>query len=207
MDEIDDHEVRDGEGEDTNNETNSGVEKGVFGFLDFLGIAGRSHEVDAADDHEDDADSAKHGDDAVDDAGDKSNKIVFTTTYGVYVGASVADELDNHEVDDDKGKSTDGKTDTGIHDGVFGFLDFVGVAGGSHEVDAADHDENDGDGASDGDDAVDDALNDFGKFGNAGIYVGTARGLADFFWNITGVANIAGADSGGGMSETGGESD
>ena len=56
---------------------------------------------------------------------------------------------------DGSGQADDGETDEGVDEGVFGFLDFAGVASGGDVSDCADNDEDDADYASDTEDPVD----------------------------------------------------
>ena len=57
-----------------------------------------------------------------------------------YFGLLLFEDAADDEVDDSKSKSTNYESDTGIEDSVLGFLDFGGVARGSHVLDATDND-------------------------------------------------------------------
>lgn len=70
------------------------------------------------------------------------------------IGGSAFKDIGDYEVDDGKRKSGDNEADDGVEDGLFGFLEFIGVTGGSHVIDATDEDENDGDESTDGDDGI-----------------------------------------------------
>ena len=50
------------------------------------------------------------------------------------------ENVSDDKVDDSKGKGANDKANDSIDDGFFGFVDFAGVAGGSHIIDAANYD-------------------------------------------------------------------
>ena len=75
-------------------------------------------------------------------------------------------------VDYRKGEGADDETDTGIKDGVFGFFELAGVALGGHVVYATDDDEDNGYDTQDGDDGIQNRLDD----GNDGVGVAIATG-------------------------------
>ena len=76
--------------------------------------------------------------------------VVFAGVFG-FVG--VVEDADG-PVDYCESEGADDETDTGIKDGVFGFLELAGVALGGHVVYAADDDEDNGYDTQDGDDGV-----------------------------------------------------
>lgn len=62
--------------------------------------------------------------------------------------------ISNDEVDDGEGESANDEADDSIENGVFGFFNLGGIAGGSHVINAADYNEDDGNEAGDKNDGI-----------------------------------------------------
>ena len=90
----------------------------------------------------------------------------------------LAENSTNGEIDDGKGQSTDNKADNSVKDSIFSFLNFTGVTGRSHVINAADNDEDNGDDATDADNNIKDVLNDIGEL--TGGTATAARSSFDF---------------------------
>lgn len=66
VDNFDDDEIDDDVGKGTDDETNEGIENGVFGLFELARIAGGGHILNATDDDGDDGDESEKPDNAVD---------------------------------------------------------------------------------------------------------------------------------------------
>ena len=80
--------VDDSEGKGADDETDAGVEDGVSGFLEFAGVALRSHVIDTTDDDEDDGDDADNGDDGIKDNDDDIVYGIFVATILIATGGA-----------------------------------------------------------------------------------------------------------------------
>lgn len=108
---------------------------------------------------------------------------VVCITGGLIVNDVVVDEIDDGE-----GEDTDGEADAGVEDGFFGFFELGGIAGGGHIVVAADEDINYGDKATNTDNSVDDADDDFGE---GIVFFAAAGGIFDTIGDLSiGIADI-----------------
>ena len=75
----------------------------------------------------------------------------------------LAENSTNGEIDDGKGQITNNEADNSVKDSIFSFLNFTGVTGRSHVIDATDDDENNRDDTADADDDIENVLNDRGE--------------------------------------------
>lgn len=81
-------EVDNSKGKNTNDETNQAIEDSVFSFLDFTSITGRSHIVNATDNHDDHADEAEDTNDTIDNTNDRLIKVA-TLIVDVFAGIGI----------------------------------------------------------------------------------------------------------------------
>ena len=95
----------------------------------------------------------------------------------------------NNEVNNEEGESTDNQTDTSIEDSVFSFFDFTSITGGSHVLNAANDDENDGNDTTNENDSSENILDDAREFIGTSA---TTRGGFNFLRDSGIVANIIG---------------
>ena len=78
----DKNEIDDGEGKGADDETDAGIEDGVFGFFGFAGVARRGHILKTTDDDKDDCNNTSDTNYNVEDALDGVKEIAGTTTAG-----------------------------------------------------------------------------------------------------------------------------
>ena len=76
-----DNEVDDGGGKYTDDETNTSIKNGIFGFFEFASIAGGGHVEDTTNNNSNDGDNAENKDNTVDNPLDSIANIVAGSAW------------------------------------------------------------------------------------------------------------------------------
>ena len=107
-------------------ETDEGVKNHILGLFDFTRISGGGRIRDTAVDNKDSGDYAGNANDPLNCAANHGGGI--DTFGGSAVGAKVsATKGDTNGIEDNVGKKDNGKTDEGVHEGLFAVGDFARV--------------------------------------------------------------------------------
>ena len=111
-----------------------------------------------------------------------------TTFFIIMIGWAI--HKTDGKVDNGEGEGADDEANNCVEDGILGFLGFAGITTGGHVLDATDYDENDGDKAGDGDDAIEDSADD--RFEFVATVALAARGSLDAIGDTGFVADAGG---------------
>ena len=132
--------------EGKNDETDDGVEDGLFGFLELARVAGGSNVAPSADKNEDSGDDAGNSAEPANQVGDEVGAVgavginigIFQTDTVIKSGGASDGDTDGAE--DSVGRDDDSETDEGVDEGLFATHGFAGIAGGTHIKKASVHD-------------------------------------------------------------------
>ena len=128
-------DVGDGKGDNfseaDDGKTDESIEDGLFGFLEFTGIAGGSDVADAAVDYENCRNYTADTDSPLNGAGDNIAGVVLVVAIGAFGDAfrgEVGAESNANGSQNGISGYNDGKTDEGVSKGFFAVGDFAWVA-------------------------------------------------------------------------------
>ena len=161
--------VDDGKSQGADEKTNTGIDDGLTGGFGFIRIARREHKSGATFDNKCDGD----------DAGDTDNRVEETMNRvgDVFAGVCSVKHVDS-KVGDGEREADNEEANTGINDGLLGFLEFVGITRRGDVIITTNDDEDGGDETANGNNPIDGVLDEFGGGGTTLVDAISIKGSA-----------------------------